>query len=473
MSTIKQVTPTKESVSIGKQRNYNEVVEFFEKHWSLAQDGKNLDRMQKLNKLFNNSAQKLKTILIAGTNGKSLTAHFTGKLLKREGLVVGMLVSPHILTYNERFMCDNEAIPNRTFTELANEVINMAENAGIEASTQELLTQLALNYFVSQNVDVAILEVERSALTDPAALCNPSVLGITRLVDSHSDSNGTLSAVVLKTYADLAKKDTMVVSADQNKSNLKLLSELVETTGGKWSMPIRKLVPLTYPFEQLHGRCAALAERIATLFMNKIANKETLLVAESLLTKEKGKRGRPTLEAKRELELNPKKTIEQFWKEVLSDLPGRFQLLEKEKPTILLDTASNIDAFENFLLGIRLMHYQRPLKGLALIISCEEGSVDPELFAKQIRYFFKKTAGHIILCPLGKTAGWQKASWNLETINNALKSVKIKSRTTGSFKEAFDTAKKLVNDRHGLIGIAGSTGVLHEYWIYKGIKKVS
>ncbi len=473
MSTIKQAIPQKETVSILRQRNYSEVVEFFDKHWSVSLDGKGKERVAKLDKLFNNPSQKLRTIFITGTNGKSLTAHFASKLLKREGLTVGTFTSPHILTYNERFVCDNETIANRTFTELANDVINAADTAGIVANTKELLTQLAFNYFASNNVDVAIFEIDGSGITDAATLCTPDVLAITRLIETQADAAGKLPESLLQEYVSLAKKQTSVVSADQNKSNLKTLNELVDASGAQWSMPIRKVVALAYPFEQLHGRCAALAERVATLFVNNVANKNALVLTDSLLAKEKGRRGRPTLETKKQLELNPKKTIEQFWKDVSSELGGRFQILDKEKPTILLDNSCNSDAFENVLLGIRLLHYQRPLKGLTLIVACEEGAVDPELFAKQIRYFFKKISGHIILCPLGKTAGWQKPSWDIEKINNAFKAVKIKARTATHFKDAFDTAKKLVNDRHGLIAVLGSTGVLQEYWIYKGIKKVS
>jgi hypothetical protein len=101
-----------------------------------------------------------------------------------------------------------------------------------------------------------------------------------------------------------------------------------------------------------------------------------------LLTKQKGRRGRPTLEAKRQSEMNPKKTIGQFWKEEHGTLPARFQVLDKEKPTILLDNASNLDAFKNLLLGIRLMHYQRPLKGLSLIIGGTNQDLDFEEFYK-------------------------------------------------------------------------------------------
>ena len=51
----------------------------------------------------------------------------------------------------------------------------------------------------------------------------------------------------------------------------------------------------------------------------------------SLLAQEKGSRGRPTIEAKRQSELNPKRTLEQFWKETVANVPARFNLLDKEK----------------------------------------------------------------------------------------------------------------------------------------------
>ena len=37
-----------------------------------------------------------------------------------------------------------------------------------------------------------------------------------------------------------------------------MMQEITKQKGGVWAMPIRKLLHLAYPFEQLHGRCAAL-----------------------------------------------------------------------------------------------------------------------------------------------------------------------------------------------------------------------
>jgi folylpolyglutamate synthase/dihydropteroate synthase len=251
------------------------------------------------------------------------------------------------------------------------------------------------------------------------------------------------------------------------------MQDLVEARGGVWQMPIRKLIMLHYPFEQLHGRCAALAERIATIFINEYINKNSLVVAETLLTKIKGQRGRPTLEAKRRSEMHPKKTLDQFWKETVNELPSRFELLTKEKPPVLLDNATNLDAIRNLLLGIRLLHYQRPLKGLVIILGNNNPDIDMIELMKLIRYFFKKTSGSIIICPSkSHPENINGASWDVATVSTELKNMKVKARAAASFQEAFEAAHTLVDERNGLIVITGSQEIITEYWRTKGIKKI-
>ena len=473
---MKNINIQKQSAAktTGKQRSYNEIVEYLDAHWSTNLGDTTLACIKKLDQAFGNISQKLSTIIISGTNGKSLTAHFTARLLKEEELTIGTFYAPHILTYNERFSLNNETISNKIFTEIGNEVINTAETLGLALNSFELLTIMALLYFKNSNVDVAILETNQGGLTDATNICSPKITAITRIIDPKADPEAKYTEEsLIKEILSMVKSGTLVVSADQSKLNLQVMQNIVTEKGGEWAMPIRKLAPLSYPFEQLHGRCAALAERIAYLFINQFANKGAVVINNSLLSKKKGQRGRPTLEAKRQSELNPKKTIEQFWKETLSTLPGRFQLLDKEKPTILLDNATNLDAFKNMLLGTRLLHYQRPLKGLTVILGCNNKDLDiPELL-KLLRYFFKKASGQVIVCPVEPAPGHKgDKAWDVEKVTNDIKSMKIKAKSAGSFNEAFDMAQKTVDERHGLVVITGSPSIVSEYWRYKGIKKL-
>lgn len=469
---IRRQTPSKTSPQ-HKVRSYNEVVEYLDTHWSVNNASKTLDRIKQLDAAFGSPSKKINALLVAGTNGKSLTVHLTAKLLKAEGLKVGAFYAPHILTYNERFALNQEMISNKVFTEIGNDVINMAEELGIQAYSYELLTMMALNYFVAENVDVAVLEVHEGGAYNAVNICNALVATITRVTPSNVHVTEDQLIPLITETMGIIKQNTWIVSGDQSKNNLQLMSDLTEAQGGHWAMPIRKLASLAYPFEQLHGRCAALAERVAQMFMENYYNKNATITADSLLSKQKGMRGRPTIEAKRKAELQPKKTLEQFWKEELSDLPGRFQLLEKEKPSILLDTASNIDAFKNILLGIRLLHYQRPLKGLTIIMAAAKDAMHSEEFLKLVRYFFKKTSGQLFVCPIEPSIPGvhEDESWDIEQVTNDIKSMKIKARACKNFEEAFDAAKKSVDERHGLIVITGSHSIINSYWRSKGIKK--
>ncbi len=472
---MKNVNVQKQTTAkTGKQRSYNEIIEFLDANWSTNLGDTNRSCIKQLDKSFGNISQKINTILVNGTNGKSLTSHFVTRLLREEGLTVGTFYAPHILTYNERLNINNETIVNKIFTDIANEVINTAETLDLTPNSHEILTIMALLYFKNSNVDVAILEVNNGGIADATNICTPKIVAITRVIDPKAEPNakGTDEALI-KEVLGIVKPGTVVVSADQSKLNLQVMQDIVTKKGGEWVMPIRKLAALAFPFEQLHGRCAALAERIAYIYINTFANNDAVMVSNSLLTKKKGKRGRPTLDAKRQSERNPKKTIDQFWKETLSTLPGRFQLLDKEKPTVLLDTAANLDAFKNILLGARLLHYQRPLKGLTLILGCNDPELNISELFKLLRYFFKKTSGQVIVCPIEPAPGHRgHQAWDVETITNDIKSMKIKARSARNFKEAYETAEKMVDDRHGLIVISGSSSIVSEYWQYKGIKKL-
>jgi Folylpolyglutamate synthase len=472
INTHKQTTP-KDTLP-GKQYSYGEIIEFLDSHWAEEFKDKSLATIQKLDKAFGSLSQKIKTILITGTNGKSLTAHFVNKLLKEEGLNVGTFYAPHLLTYNERLTCGNELIQNKLFTDIATEVLTTAESLDIVPHSLDMLTIMALRYFEKSNVDVAIIELSDFSTTNPTMILSPLITAITRITDFEDDEKGMAHVEkVTKDILSTITKNTHVVSADQSKHNLLYMQKITESKGAIWAMPIRKLATLPYPFEQLHGRCAALAERVANIYINSFTTLDAVIVSNSLLTKQQGQRGRPTLEAKRHAELNPKRTVEQFWKETENTLPGRFQLLDKEKPSILLDNASNLDAFENVLLGIRLLHYHRPLKGLTLILGNNNPDLNYPEFFKMLRYFFKKTSGQVIVCPAEPIPGHEGAqSWDAEKVTNDLKSMKIKAKSAQNFKEAFEAAQQSVDERNGLVVITGSSTIVSHYWRYKGMKKI-
>ena len=220
MKNIKKTTEGS-VVAPGKQRSYNEIIELLDSNWSTNSNDKTLSCIKKLNQALDTPTKKLDAVLVAGTNGKSLTIHFTTKLLKEEGVTVGTFYAPHILTYNERFALNGETISNKTFTDIANTVLSTAESEGLEPSSFEILTMMALVYFANNKVDIALLEVT-SDYADTLKICLPKIAAITRI----TPDDATTTQEDIKKTLDMIQPGTWVVLADQSKLNLQTMIEI-------------------------------------------------------------------------------------------------------------------------------------------------------------------------------------------------------------------------------------------------------
>ena len=453
---------------LGKIRNYTEVVEFLGGLRYADYDAKVIERMKTLDKMFDNVSTKLDIVLVGGTNGKSSAIHFASKLLKEEGFKVGAAYSSHTLNHTERFVVDFTAIASKNFTDTVNEVINAVEVNKIDATAFEILTISSLVYFQSQKTDIVLLEVGVGGRFDATNFCEPKISAVTRIAQDHVELLGEDLDEVTAHMLEIARPDNWFISAEQSKIRLQKMKAWIEgERGAKWAMPIRKLAYLPYLYEQLYGRIASLGERIAQIYVEDIKGKFSPFLRGNLLATQKGQRGRPTLEAKRQAELNPIKTLKGFWTEQFDLLKSRFELLDQEKPSILLDTAHNLDAFANLFLGIRLLHYQRPLKGLALVIGLD-GNTDAVETLKLARYLLKKVSGQIIFVNLpGK-----KSSHDVQELANKAKELNIKAKGYTSFEQGFQAAKSVVDQRDGLICITGANEMVSQYWKNRGTKKI-
>jgi hypothetical protein len=108
-----------------------------------------------------------------------------------------------------------------------------------------------------------------------------------------------------------------------------------------------------------------------------------------------------------------------------------------------------------------------------MVIGCDKSVEQDQEFLKLLRYFFKKTSGQVIVCPIDLKPGYNvTSSWDAEKMTNDIKSMKVKATSALNFEEAFELAQKTVDERDGLVIITGSPVMVHNYWHYKGIKKV-
>ena len=62
----------------------------------------NLSRMKDFCQYLNQPQDQIKTLHVAGTNGKGSTAHIMASVLQQHGYQVGLYTSPHLKDFRER-----------------------------------------------------------------------------------------------------------------------------------------------------------------------------------------------------------------------------------------------------------------------------------------------------------------------------------------------------------------------------------
>ncbi len=456
----------KKEAGLHKIKTYGELVEYLDGLKPYEYSEASVLRMQALDKALGMPSANRDMIIVGGTNGKSTSLHFAAKLLREEGFSVTVGYSSHILTYNERIQVQLETINNKTFTDTVNEVVAATEANKIQATAYEIVLMATVVQAKAENSDVVLLEVAYGGKQDAAAYFSPKLASITRIAEDGRGLLGDDLDVVAFEMLGMLKADCWFISAEQSKIRLQKMKNWCDEHHVKWAMPIRKLATLPYMYEQLYGRVASLGERLAQIYVEDIKGKFSPFLRGNLLATQKGQRGRPTLEAKRQAELNPIKTLKHFWADQFDLLHGRFEYLDKENPSILLDNANNLDALMNLFLGIRLLHYQKPLKGLVLILGLPK-AVNAMEAIKIMRYLLKKVSGQITFVALPG----QAASHDPQDLAMMAKELNVKVKAAASLEEALNQAKLSVDERDGLIAIGGSTELVSEYWNLRGIKK--
>lgn len=125
------------------------------------------EHMRRLMKYLGDPQDKLKIIHVAGTSGKTSTSYFIAALLHESGKNVGLTISPHIHSLNERVQINLQPLPEKQFCEELSAFLDAVEQSQIAANYFELLTAYAYWQFARHGVDYAVVETGVGGLLDP------------------------------------------------------------------------------------------------------------------------------------------------------------------------------------------------------------------------------------------------------------------------------------------------------------------
>lgn len=185
-------------------------------HYRTDQPHFGLERMVKLLALRGNPHLKLKVIHIGGTNGKGSTIAFLKNMLEKMGLKVGVFSSPYLIHYTDQISINGESIPEERLEALMavyRSLLKGERSVALQGTTEfEIITAIAYDYFASEQVDVAIMEVGMGGLLDSTNVCQPILTGITTIGLDHVALLGDTLGAIAEQKAGIVKQGIPLVT---------------------------------------------------------------------------------------------------------------------------------------------------------------------------------------------------------------------------------------------------------------------
>lgn len=191
-----------------------------------------LERMVELLALRGNPHLKLKVIHIGGTNGKGSTIAFLKNMLEKLGLRVGVFSSPYLIHYTDQISINGESISEARLEALMADYQSLLEGeavANLQGTTEfEIITALAYDYFASEQVDVAIMEVGMGGLLDSTNVCQPILTGITTIGLDHVALLGDTLEAIAEQKAGIIKQGMPLVTGRIAPEALAVIDRIAE-----------------------------------------------------------------------------------------------------------------------------------------------------------------------------------------------------------------------------------------------------
>lgn len=277
-----------------------------------------LHKIQKVNALLGHPDQSCKIIHVGGTNGKGSVSYKIAKGLELSGAKVGLYNSPHIFTFRERIKVNNQIISKADAEKILEKLFEITDQAQIELSFFELTTLLAFEHFHREKVDYAVIEVGVGGLGDATNIINPVLSVITSVSLDHVPLLGTTVEEITLQKAGIAKKNVpIVIGPHVSKA---VVEKYIQDQG------------LESPLFQVQGDFPFYLD----------ANDALVRKALDLLQKDQS-----------------------IVEEALQyNLPGRFQIVDLQDKTIILDVAHNPDGLREFFKLLKFRYPNHDLKVL-------------------------------------------------------------------------------------------------------------
>ncbi|WP_156807394.1 bifunctional folylpolyglutamate synthase/dihydrofolate synthase [Effusibacillus pohliae] len=294
-----------------------------------------LERMQALLARLGNPHRQLRFIHVAGTNGKGSTCAFLASIYQQAGYRVGRYTSPYIIHFFDRMSVNGvdvtEAQLSRYAEQLKPQIAAIRQTEIGEPTEFEVITLLAILFFLDQQVDVVVWETGLGGRLDATNVVTPLASVITNVGLDHQLHLGPTIEDIAREKAGIAKPGVPLFTAAEQPALNVILAKAAEVQapaailGADFSYRRKRysLAGQTFDFESTDVRLNDLEIRMLGEHQCKNAS---LAVATALHLSQNGTL--PVSEQALRSGLQ------------LTRWPGRLEIV-REQPLVLLDGAHN------------------------------------------------------------------------------------------------------------------------------------
>ena len=324
---------------------------------------------------------KIKTVHIAGTNGKGSTSHILAAVFQQCGYKTGLYTSPHLKDFRERIKLNGEMVSKDFVIDFVEKIKTFSSK--INPSFFELTFVMALEYFVHQNVDIAIIETGLGGRLDSTNVITPVLSVITNIGFDHIDTLGDTLEKIAMEKAGIIKPETPVVIGETTKETKIVFLEKAKETNAA----------IFFAEEKYEIISAISGNETLQIEVNNNDIKQKNKYALDLTGLYQAKNLLTVLTAINVLKNNfslEEENIKKAFSNVkkLTGLHGRWEIIHR-KPLVVLDVAHNVDGIQQLVHQIKNTTYKK-LHIVFGIVKDKEIEKVLEILPPKATYYFTK-----------------------------------------------------------------------------------
>lgn len=192
-----------------------------------------LDRIKQLCRMLDEPQNKFNSVHITGTNGKGSVTRFLSWLFIEHGLKTASYYSPHLSTFKERILVNEEFVPERTILSAFDEVQKMAvqmdqQGEQFKPSFFEFTTAMAFSIYRKMKVQAGSIEVGLGGRFDATNVLMPEVSVIVTVDYDHMHILGDTLEKIAFEKAGIIKQGVPVVCGEKKKEPLGVIEKVCE-----------------------------------------------------------------------------------------------------------------------------------------------------------------------------------------------------------------------------------------------------